>query len=705
MLARRCWKPGLSVLIGAAIALGASRAMPRFIAWAAPGEQAITVGAARRLASAGTQATVQGVIYELTLARSEKGQPMHGFYLQDAAARADNDPKTSDGIWVFLGRYPTLKGGYTPKSGDEVVIEGKVTRYYGQTQITSPRLVNTLRSGIDLNAEVPAVDAAPPDDLEAARAWWESHEGMRVRLSGGCIALGPTVSYGGTQDADLWVARPDTAIARREDAYSRRAFRDAHPLDNIADQVFDDGNGYRIALGSAGLKGANGDAGAVLASVRTFDRITTAPTGGVGYRFGKYIVDVTHQITCERGADPALNAPPVAPKAAAQYTVATYNVENLYDYRDDPSDPCDFEGNPGRPGVEPPFDYVPHGEAEYRHHLDRLARNIVTDLHNPDVVMLQEVEDQDICKVIDGKLVAGGNNADGKPDAAQELALAIRGLGGPAYDAAFDRDGTDTRGIICAFLYRTDRVRLAAPSETDPLLGKNPQPPGTWKPSPYNAQVQNPKALNAEIDAAADEAGGDKTDGPHTIFPRAPQVALFHIAPAGATDAGVDLYLIDNHFSSGPDKRIEQRRTQAAWSSALLATAATNNPGVRAIAGGDFNVFPRPDDPIAPTRKKVVSDQLGHFYKRGFFNLFDVLVQQVPASAYTYVHDGMAQTLDQMFNTPTSYSALATVRVAHINSDWPEDNSPTAPPRRASDHDPVVATFNFAPKPVGDTAH
>ncbi len=51
--------------------------------------------------------------------------------------------------------------------------------------------------------------------------------------------------------------------------------------------------------------------------------------------------------------------------------------------------------------------------------------------------MVQEVENQDICTVTGGTLTCGTtDNADGKPDDLQELALKIAANGGPTYDAA-----------------------------------------------------------------------------------------------------------------------------------------------------------------------------------------------------------------------------------------------------------------------------
>ena len=51
----------------------------------------------------------------------------------------------------------------------------------------------------------------------------------------------------------------------------------------------------------------------------------------------------------------------------------------------------------------------------------------------------------------------------------------IAELGGPAYEAAYDRDGADDRGIVSAFLYRTDRVELlAGRCRQTPCSGSSP---------------------------------------------------------------------------------------------------------------------------------------------------------------------------------------------------------------------------------------
>ena len=97
------------------------------------------------------------------------------------------------------------------------------------------------------------------------------------------------------------------------------------------------------------------------------------------------------------GADPAQNDPPQSFDRSQAYSIANFNMENLYDYRDDPNDGCDFFGNSGCPGVSPPFDYPPASDAEYQQRESEIAHQVVVDLHSPDVIVVAEAEDQDIC--------------------------------------------------------------------------------------------------------------------------------------------------------------------------------------------------------------------------------------------------------------------------------------------------------------------
>jgi predicted extracellular nuclease len=630
---------------------------------------------------------VQGVITQKTLARASNGDPQNGFFLQDTLANSDGDPTTSDGIFVFMGRFSDLIDGYVPRVGDEVVLQARVSEFFDFTELSSARLIELVNPMLDVDVVAPAFDASPPDDLVAAGRYWERREGMRGRVPAGALVTGGRDVFASTADSEVWVIRGDSEVAQRSNPYTRRAFRDAHPLDNKPGLV-DDGNGYRILLGPLGVKATAGDNLALLPPARVFDSLDAAIVGGVDFSFDKYRINPAQQPDFTPGVDPSLNAPPPAFDRNGAYSIANFNVENLYDFRDDPFDGCDFVGNTGCPGVSPPFDYVPESAGAYDEHLGALASEVANDLHAPDVLLVQEAEDQDICAVSAGALQCGAtNNADGKPDTLQELALRIAALGGPSYDAAFDRNGADDRGIVAAFLYRTDRVELLPVAANDPVLGATPTVEYRGTALAYNGDVSNPKALNADLPSDVDTSTG--VDGSN-VYTRAPQVGHFRVWRNGVgLGAWVDLYAVSNHFSSGPDGRVGQRTEQAAYLAAIVAALQAADPQARIDAGGDLNVFPRPDDPLVPA-----SDQLASLYDLGLENLFDTLVTQVPASAYTYVFEGQAQTLDHQFVTPRLRDELELARVAHLNADWPADFAGDGP-RGASDHDPLVARYDL----------
>jgi hypothetical protein len=644
-----------------------------------------------------TTVTVQGVVTQKTLARTSAGLSNFGFFLQNTTASDDADANTSDGIFVFLGTFSTVlrdpSGTYAPQVGDEIRIRGRVSEFFNLTQLSSQvRLEEVLRTGVDLDTEVPAFETSPPDNLAAANRYWERHEGMQAGIPEGTIVTGRRDVFPSTADGELWLIRGDHPLAARTDQFARRSFRDPHPLDNVPGQLFDDDNGYRIVLGSLGLKAAAGDNTVLIAPARTFDTVGNALTGGVYFSFSKYQIMVGQQPVLTSGVDPATNAPPRSFVREKEWSVTTYNVENLYDFRDDPNDGCDFAGNLGCPGVNPPFDYVPRSSAEYQTRLGEIAQQIETDLKAPDLVLVQETEDQDICTVASGALVCGAaEDADGKPDTLQELALRIAANGGPAYGAAYDRDGADDRGIVSAFLFRTDRVQLLPATAGDPVLGSAPDVVYDGAAKSYNSDVSNPKVLNADLPDRVDLSTG--FDGPD-VFTRAPQVGLFRIwRVAVGMGSFFDLYAVSNHFSSTPNIRVGQRTEQALYNARIAEALQDADTDVNVVVGGDLNVFPRPDDPFPPGHPLHPSDQLGPLYEQGLTNLWDTLVADVPQSAYAYVFQGQAQTLDQLFVTSALLGKLQQVRVAHINADWPADYDGDGP-RGASDHDPTVARFD-----------
>ncbi|MEP6812171.1 MAG: lamin tail domain-containing protein [Actinomycetota bacterium] len=617
---------------------------------------------------AGQTVNVQGVVTE----RTREGAN-NGFYLQNTAATADADPSSSDGIFVFMGGFTSLIGGYVPVVGDEISLTGKVSEFFGFTELGS---ASATKVG---TGSVTPFAADPPSGGADAARYWERHEGMQATVPTDSVVDSPTHLFASTQDTEFYAIAPTSPVAQRADPYAQRAYREAHPLDDVPGTF--NGNGFRILITDEGVKVA--DHAAKLTPVRTFQRLAAPVTGGVFFAFGKYSVSAASQPQVADGADPAQNDPPQVFDRAQAYSIANFNMQNLYDYRDDPNDGCDFFGNSGCPGVSPPFDYPPASDAEYQQRESEIAHQIVVDLRSPDVIVVAEAEDQGICTAQAGALVCGtADNAEGQPDVLQELALEIQELGGPAYSTAFDRNGTDARGIICAFMYRTDRVQLLPASAGDAVLGSSPTVSYRAPGLAYSTDVSNPKALNAVLpaDATTDADGSN-------VFTRAVQVAHFAINPTTQPGTPSDLWIAANHFSSGPDTRVLQRTEQARYNAAVVKAIQGQEPNAKVMVAGDLNDFPRPDDPFLPGPS---SDQFASLYEAGPHNLYDTVIAENPAAAYSYVFDGRAQDLDHQFVTDSFFADLNAANETHINSDWPGVPGSN---RGTSDHDPMVSRW------------
>ena len=163
--------------------------------------------------------------------------------------------------------------------------------------------------------ELPPQVVNPPANLADANRYWERLQGMRVQAPTNSIVLGGRNVFS-PADAEIWLAHPDSTIAQRADPYTRRAFRDAHPLDDNYDANNWDGNGYRILIGSTrhqvhGRRHAGTDRPG--AHIPNFD---DPVTGGLNYTFSKYRIEITNQPVFTDGADPAANHAPQIPNRA-----------------------------------------------------------------------------------------------------------------------------------------------------------------------------------------------------------------------------------------------------------------------------------------------------------------------------------------------------------------------------------------------------
>ncbi|MBT8101283.1 MAG: ExeM/NucH family extracellular endonuclease [Gammaproteobacteria bacterium] len=99
-----------------------------------------------------------------------------GFYLQDEFA--DADPATSEGVFVFDGNSPRVDVNV----GDRIVVTGKVSEYFGETQIAAENVRKTGRGSIaPLDIKLPAKGTLANSDEELI-ADLERYEGMLIRI-------------------------------------------------------------------------------------------------------------------------------------------------------------------------------------------------------------------------------------------------------------------------------------------------------------------------------------------------------------------------------------------------------------------------------------------------------------------------------------------------------------------------------------------
>lgn len=602
------------------------------------------------------QVRVSGVITNLIMLNTDS-RVVNGLFLQETPENSDGDPTTSDGIQVIIGASSTI-GDYTPVVGDSITIEGKVEEYYENTRLTRLTFISLDGHIDDLEAAIPIIEINPNSGtIDEVSLRYEQLEGMRVMVPSGAMVVSATHIFTSTNDTEIYVIRHDHPVAQREDVYSRRVHRDPHPLDDGLPGE----NPYRISVEANILKAYAGDYEMNLPAISAYSVFSEPLVGNLVYAYARYTLQIETLPPYAVAAEPSDNNPVTAPDRDTQFSIATFNVENLYDFYNDPFDSQDSPDDPR-------LNYVPDSLEDYQRHVEKIALAILEDLHAPDVIGFQEVEDQDVCS--DGGQLYGTcgetDHADGLPDVLADVAQAIMSMtdGTIEYSAAIDRDSADNRGISQAYLYRTDRVELVPADANDPIFGARPDDPDAQY-YEFNQEVSNPKAFNQRF-------------GPGTpVFERPPVIALFRIYRLGiGTENYVDVYVSNNHYKSNPDEFKQLREHSSLYNVSLAEAAGTD---AYFVVLGDLNSFYESEELAAlePT--------------------FDSLWDEIPVeSRYTYTYSGQSQTLDYIYATPNLVEYLAAVRVAHINSDYGYSlklDSSTS--HHSTDHDPVVATFNF----------
>jgi uncharacterized protein len=540
-----------------------------------------------------------------------------GFFMQDPSP--DTSSATSEGIFVFTSS-PVVA------VGDSVLVSGTVNDFYplntgetvastsnlSVTEIGSPTTI-VLSHGNALPApEVITPTAVPstyaPDlgggNIEAtavtpsrsALDFWESREAMRVEVDDARV-VGPSNDFG----EQYVTTKPSQAATIRGGA------------ELLAENA--------IPSGRVEVVPANGnDPG-----VDVGDVFTGATIGPVDYsRFGGYTIAATTLGTVRKGNLPRVVA---TAKSAKQLAVATYNLENLA-----PSDP----------------------DSKYQ----RLAEGVVTNLAKPDIVAVEEVQD-DTGATDDGTVTAG--------QTLTKLTNAILAAGGPRYDwreidPVNDQDGGEPGGNIrVVFLFNPARVSFVDRGG-----------------SSANRSVTGTSVIKSHGDAALGLSPGriDPTN-PVWTTSRKPLAGEF-------TFRGKTVLVIANHFNSkGGDQSADGRFQFPAQSSAVqrAGQAQVVHDFVERILGvdkkadvvvlGDLN-----DYQFSPALSAL---RTGTADGSGAPILTDLISTLPVDQRYTYVFNGVSQVLDHILVTKGVGGVQ--YQVVHINAEYAD---------QASDHDPQV---------------
>ena len=226
----------------------------------------------------------RGVVVGRYEDQNTRGDVYYTLFVQDVAGATDGDPATSDGIAVFLGRQPRDD----IPLGATVLVGGKVTEFYGLTEIDDRGLVVSVEEAA--GAIPPPVSLDPPADVAEAAAYFEALEGMRVSYDGPVVVAGPT--HDGCGFAVIHEAYADElpAFRRYEDDPVGRVIPVLHASDRTCDDI---------------------------PQVKTGDRIT-GMAGALTYNFDQFkiVFDTADQLTIEPDDMPA--APSLSPLGPEQ---------------------------------------------------------------------------------------------------------------------------------------------------------------------------------------------------------------------------------------------------------------------------------------------------------------------------------------------------------------------------------------------------
>lgn len=531
-----------------------------------------------------------------------------GFWMQPPTP--DDDPATSEGVFVF-----TRGAGPAVGSGDSVTVTGDVQEYRGGsdgltvTELSKPA-VTVVSSGATLPAptlvgpggRVPPASVIEDDatgsveqqsDFDPATDgidFWESMEGMRVEIDQAQV-VGPTSGYG-----ELPVVPLGSGTRTTRGGIAVTA---------------DDFNPERVLLD---------DVLAPTPSADTGDTLAGTTVGVLDYSFSNFKLLPSESSTVVSGG---LTRETTTDDHGSQLSIASFNVENL-----DPTDP--------------------------RSKFDGLAAEIVANLSSPDILGIEEVQDND------GATNSGTTAAD---ETLRLLTEAIVRAGGPAYqwrqiDPVDGREGGEPGGNIrVAFLFKPGSslrfVDRGTPSST---VGTDVYTAGKHvrlTRSPGRIDPANPAWENSRVPLVGEFSWRGKP-----LF-----VVANHFASKGGDDPLFGRW--QPPVRSSETKRHEQSRAVRGFVDKLLAA----DSGARVAVLGDLN-----DYEFSQTADILVGGS-------GATALTDLPRTLPLPERYTYVFEGNSQVLDHILLSQSLVQQRYAYDVVHVNAEFAG---------QISDHDPQV---------------
>ncbi|MEU2377477.1 endonuclease/exonuclease/phosphatase family protein [Streptomyces misionensis] len=534
-----------------------------------------------------------------------------GFWLQDPTP--DDNPATSEGIFVFTSSTPKVA------VGDAVTVAGTVSEYVpggaatgnqSLTEISKPT-VTTVSTGNAVPAPVvidaksvpdrytPQGDSADGGSINNlplrpdtyALDYYESLEGMNVQVKDVRVVTA-TDPY-----AELWVTvKPN----------EHRAARGGTVYGS-----YDSQNTGRLQIQSLG-------ATADFPTADVGDTLTGTTTGPLDFnQYGGYTLVAGRLGTLKSGG---LERETTEKQSAGQLAVATYNVENL-----DPSDNT----------------------------FDQHAAAIVHNLQSPDIVSLEEIQDDN------------GATDDGTVDASvtvNKLIDAIVAAGGPRYDwrsidPVNDQDGGEPGGNIRqVFLFNPERV-----SFVDRAGGDSTTAVGVTKVHGKAELTASPGRIDPA--SAAWQSSRKPLVGQFVFRGKTVFVIANHLVSKGGDQPLTGQYQPVTRSSEN------QRHAQAVEVNAFVKDILKVQKNANVLAVGDMNDFE-----FSGTTQILEGD--GELWSA---------IKSLPASErYTYDYQGNAQVLDQILISPAVRRDDFAYDSVHINSEFHD---------QISDHDPQVLRF------------